>query len=491
MVVWVQEQTAGGDHWVNKGEYHDGFHVVVKSTKAGSVYLVPSGTPRDENSIRLAAVGSADVTAADAETVIAIAPRETKLTHGERYVLYAVDQKGVVSLPTSTVFTVDLEGPVSEDAETKAGGWEETAMMNEPSSGGAAAVLPNGEILVAGGSIKKTVEMYDPSREKWTQLEDMGVPRYGPAAAVLPDGKVLVVGGDPEGRGSFLKSTEVYNPESDSWTAGIPMGTERFKPVAVTLEDGRILVAGGFSGKGVQKSAEIFDPETEEWSSAANMNTGREGAGAVLLSTGEVLVMGGIGPADQQLTSAELYDPASDSWTYASDMNVKRYKPSAVALVNGKVLVVGGISERSAEMYDPRTDTWEYTVPLSDMRLEGVAAPLPDGRVLVAGGFDRSGELATAEIYTPHLQVTLLFAEDVALIRDLDDIKGMIGYSVDGGPFKSLGRDDAVQFSANKLVITLDILPNGSAVQVKLGEAIVEDEAGNPNEELLTEELRY
>ncbi|GED53884.1 Kelch repeat-containing protein [Brevibacillus borstelensis] len=486
----MPEQTAGGDHWVNKEEYQDGFHVVVKSTKAGSAYLVPSGIPGDENRIRLAAVGSTDVTAADAETVITIAPRETKLTHGGQYVLYAIDQQGIVSLPTPIVFAVDLEGPVSEDAETKAGGWEETAKMMEPNIGGAAAVLPDGEILVAGGSMKKTVVMYDPHREKWTQLEDMSVPRYGPAAAVLPDGKVLVVGGDPEGRGTFLKSTEVYDPKADSWTESIPMEMERFKPAAATLEDGRILVVGGFSKKGVQKSAEIFDPETEEWSSAANMNTGREGAGAVLLPTGEVLVMGGIDAAGNELKSAEVYDPDADSWTYASDMYEKRYKPSAVALKNGKVLVAGGISESSAEIYDPRTDTWEYTVPLSSRRLEGVAAPLPDGRVLVAGGYDRS-ELATAETYAPHLEVTLLFAEEVTLSRDLDDVKGMISYSVDGGPYESLGRDDTIQFSANKLVITLDLLPNGSYVQVRVGEAIVEDEAGNPNEEQLTDELRY
>ncbi|WP_289136357.1 hypothetical protein [uncultured Brevibacillus sp.] len=61
VVSWIPEESAGGDTWMNKGEYAAGFSVKVTSTKPGTVYVVPSGTPRDKAQIELTAMGSAVV----------------------------------------------------------------------------------------------------------------------------------------------------------------------------------------------------------------------------------------------------------------------------------------------------------------------------------------------------------------------------------------------------------------------------------------------
>jgi hypothetical protein len=70
-----------------------------------------------------------------------------------------------------------------------------------------AVSLPNGTVLVAGGisgGTDFTAEFYDPVTGVFTQTGSMGVGRILAAAALLPDGRVLVTGG------SDLNSAEVY-----------------------------------------------------------------------------------------------------------------------------------------------------------------------------------------------------------------------------------------------------------------------------------------
>jgi Kelch motif len=85
----------------------------------------------------------------------------------------------------------------------------------------------------------------------------MGSARYLPAAPPLPDGRVLVAGGSTGS--SFLSSAEVFNPQTNTFSsAGIgAMGTARQGPAAAPLPDGRVLVAGGSNGSSLA-SAEVF-----------------------------------------------------------------------------------------------------------------------------------------------------------------------------------------------------------------------------------------
>lgn len=46
----------------------------------------------------------------------------------------------------------------------------------------------------------------------------MNVARFGAAAALLPDGQVLVAGGNQGSGGPALDSTELYNPSTGTWT---------------------------------------------------------------------------------------------------------------------------------------------------------------------------------------------------------------------------------------------------------------------------------
>lgn len=489
VVSWIPEESAGGDTWINKGEYAAGFSVKATSTKPGTVYVVPSGTPRDKAQIELTTIGSAVVPIAGEAVTISFVSEDARITDGEAYILYAVDDKGSVSLPSANVFTVDLETPTIDQASIEDSGWQDGAEMNDPRHGGASVVLSDGDVLVVGGGMVKTGERYDVKREKWSSIADMSEVRYGPGAALLPDGRVLVVGGDPTSNpNNLLKSTEIYDPEQDSWEPASNMNVERFKSIAVALEDGRILVTGGFSKKGYLKSTEIYDPETGEWERAADMKVAREGMAATLLDNGRVLVVGGA--STDYLDSAEVYDPDADEWTLVSSMPEQRYKPVAATLENGKVLVAGGHRLQSAVLYDPKKDSWEETLSLPEKIVEAMAARLPDGSVLLAGGYDKQ-YFASTLIYHPHLSIDLSFQKDVELQPDLDNLSDMLSYSIDGGEDQPLRKDDRLSFVGNKLTVVLDVLPKGTNIQFKLQAGAVVDMAGNPNEELITDSYPY
>jgi endoglucanase len=81
-----------------------------------------------------------------------------------------------------------------------------------------AATMTNGEVLMAGGSQSEsspagtsTAEIIDPSLAfGWSTVAPMSTARYGAVAALLPDGDVLVAGG--EGDSGALASAEEFTP---------------------------------------------------------------------------------------------------------------------------------------------------------------------------------------------------------------------------------------------------------------------------------------
>ena len=62
-----------------------------------------------------------------------------------------------------------------------------------------ATLLPNGQVLVAGGftgiSNLASAELYDPATGLWTTTGSMATARYRHTATLLPNGQVLVAGG--------------------------------------------------------------------------------------------------------------------------------------------------------------------------------------------------------------------------------------------------------------------------------------------------------
>ena len=75
--------------------------------------------------------------------------------------------------------------------------------MSKPSAGHSLTLLPDGKVLVAGGShpvridssIYTTTEIFDPATNSWSPGPELSEPRTNHSATLLPDGRVLLIGG--------------------------------------------------------------------------------------------------------------------------------------------------------------------------------------------------------------------------------------------------------------------------------------------------------
>ena len=270
-----------------------------------------------------------------------------------------------------------------------------------------ATLLPNGRVLIFGGSgtVSPGAELYDPTSGSFGATGHVIMFRDHPTATLLVDGKVLITGG--LGGIGYLATAELYDSASGSFTATGRMAAARYGHTATLLANGKVLIAGGAGDTGQLSSAELYDPASGSFTATGSMAESRNGHIATRLSDGKVLIAGGSGITGE-LSSAELYDPATGSFTATGSMIIARAYPTATPLADGKVLIAGGSGNTppfqlsSAELYDPATGTFAITGDMTAARHLHSATALADGRVLIAGGETiGSAFLATAELYDP------------------------------------------------------------------------------------------
>jgi hypothetical protein len=137
-----------------------------------------------------------------------------------------------------------------------------------------ATLLPDGDVLVAGGGggdRLASAELYDPLTGTWTATGEMTEPYYGHTATLLPNGTVLVAGGDaPRGPGAVgWPHAAIYDPVTGTWAAVGDMMMAPLGHTATLLPDGRVLVSGGKVDGGPESAAfdeaEVYDLVTGRW----------------------------------------------------------------------------------------------------------------------------------------------------------------------------------------------------------------------------------
>jgi hypothetical protein len=135
----------------------------------------------------------------------------------------------------------------------------------------------------------------------------MGVARCKQTAGLLPNGTVLIAGGsDSRGWNGNLNSAEIYDPHTGKFTAASPLNDSRFKlpDEAVQLASGRLLIAGG------SKEAEVFDPASGKFIPVAGeMSDKWHYLSETKLRNGSVLLAGGYPNSDQATSQAWIYYP--------------------------------------------------------------------------------------------------------------------------------------------------------------------------------------
>jgi hypothetical protein len=313
----------------------------------------------------------------------------------------------------------------------------------------AAAILPDGRVLIAGGYNNRflnTAELFDPATGKFsinlqtiyntatgeTTIKQGNIfkPFASGAVATLPSGKLLLVGGY-DGT-SFLSTAVIYDPFSGQFnlTSG-SMTAARQEAAATVLKDKTVLVTGGFSGA-ILDSTEIYDSSSGAFKDAPGMESTRYRHTSTLLADGRVLVAGGISgdfgdAANTYLSLAELFYPINWSegnaaqFTNTGSMITARAGHTATLLADGKVLIVGGTDGsfvlNTAELYDPSKEEFVSVGSMAVPRVGHTAVRLASGTVLIAGGSSDEKYLNSAEIYDPSTRKFTLLSSTMSVPR--------------------------------------------------------------------------
>jgi hypothetical protein len=281
--------------------------------------------------------------------------------------------------------------------------------------GHTATFLPDGRVLITGGTRTADVglialasaELYDPASGTFTPTGDLTVPRWGHTATLLPDGRVLITGGSQTANVSALASAELFDPASGTFTPTGDLAVPRLGHTATLLPDGRVLVAGGIETRdaSVLASAELYDPGTGTFTPTGHMTSARALQTATLLTDGRVLVAGGSDTAveSRALASAELYETSNGTFTPTEDLTVPRVNDTATLLWDGRAFIAGGTNGggplASAELYDPTSATFTLTGSMAVAHATHTATMLANGQVLIAGGPGGDQAPVSAELF--------------------------------------------------------------------------------------------
>jgi hypothetical protein len=313
--------------------------------------------------------------------------------------------------------------------EEGGGEWKEAGTLSVGRYAPAAALLPDGRVLLAGGysfetgRTDSTSELFDPVPSSWAEGPRMRFDRNFPLALPLPGGDALFIGGFRV-RAGTTATTERLDARALRFAAEpAPAHEERELASAAPLPDGRFLITGGYSTlqRKTLDSAEIYDPKADRFTpTAGSLHHRRFGHASAVLPDGRVLIVGGkVLATDDDVLPAELFDPTSGQFAETGSLAAGRDrctawlvadKSSPVAEKGAVVLVAGGsarqggtLPAKRCELYDPAAGTFRLGPELIRDRMAHAATPLDGGRVLLTGGWSGSDNRTTrqAELWDP------------------------------------------------------------------------------------------
>ncbi|WP_307073320.1 galactose oxidase-like domain-containing protein [Arthrobacter pascens] len=288
------------------------------------------------------------------------------------------------------------------------------------------SLLPDGKIMISGGSNSSKTTLYNPGTNTWTAGPDMKIPRGYQSNVTISTGEVFTLGGSWSG-GIGNKNGEVWsaaggwrtlpNVLSDNILTDDPRGeyTADNHAWLFAAPGGRVFHAGpsrqmnwiSTTGNGSISSAGLRSDSPD----AMNAN-------AVMYDVGKILTVGGATAYNRAPGTARAYTIDINNGvkvTRTADLAFARSFANGVALPDGQVFVVGGQATASSfndttarmapEIWNPATGQWTTLAPMAIPRTyHSVALLLPDGRVF-AGGGGLCGDCTTnhldGEIFTP------------------------------------------------------------------------------------------
>lgn len=254
--------------------------------------------------------------------------------------------------------------------------WSRAGDVIEPREFPSFALLGDGRLLIAGGSLPldqpqqtsngqidfmpvASAEIYDPTTRRWSQAGRLVSPRDGISLAAVGGGGAVAAGGclGTPGFAQPLTESEAFDPTANVWTPTVPLPAGICAGDGIGLRDGRAMVVDQNEFVGARAffnstdSAYVYDPKARSWSLSSGLAGG--GTAALMLTDGRVLIPELQQGAQQgrvftEMVGGQVFDPASNEWTYASTTAVRlpiSYMFSdgaqvAVSLPDGTVLFI-------------------------------------------------------------------------------------------------------------------------------------------------------
>ncbi|HVZ41443.1 MAG TPA: kelch repeat-containing protein [Candidatus Kapabacteria bacterium] len=242
-----------------------------------------------------------------------------------------------------------------------ANSWSTIAPMHIPRETHAAVVLNRYQLMVIGGRMGNrdlqiwaptaTCEIYDTRTNKWTMAARMNLPRTAFGVAKLPDGRVLVTGGtsDTSAASNWAQpanpTCEIYDPVTNSWSYAAPYPSKRNSVVLESLCDNRIISIGGEVDRQSLSDCMFYDAAHDRWEPAAAMAAPRLLAQFVHMPSGDIVATGGWQHLwDTRTNDVECYHTGSNDWHTLPPMIYERGAHTATLMYTGEILVTGGMS---------------------------------------------------------------------------------------------------------------------------------------------------
>ncbi|MHC4460136.1 MAG: Kelch repeat-containing protein [Planctomycetota bacterium] len=204
-----------------------------------------------------------------------------------------------------------------ERYDPRTGNWSPAASLSTPRAWHGLVPLRNGKVLaIAGAKDRKSCELYDPEVDKWVPTAPLSADHGNFFFAIgLPNGKVLVAGGTISTFTSTVRCVtvsttpvlecELYNPTTEQWSpaATLPEPRDSLGATATVLPTGNVLIIGG-RRPGI--NAVLYDVHADKWLPARMPIIPRVNHAATLCPNGDLLISGGAGKGRSYMNRCEI-----------------------------------------------------------------------------------------------------------------------------------------------------------------------------------------